>query len=144
MSAMPIEGSRYDLFGVIAGLVPAIPSHWLRRCNVVIKVTPGFIFLGNEPRLPSSRPMLNILLALDRLICGIVNLKMHQAIYLIALREAVDHLALVLIYTADEIARDGDIERAAGAACEDVYIELSHAPSVQNRDGRDKPGHDDA
>jgi hypothetical protein len=86
MRAMPMEGSRHDLFGVIAGLVPAIPSHRLRRCNVVIKVTPG----------------------------------------------------------ANEIARDADIERAAGAACKNVYIELSHAPSVQNRDGRDKPGHDDA
>jgi hypothetical protein len=67
MSAMPLEGSRYDLFGVIAGLVPA-----------------------------------------------------------------------------DEIARDAGIERAAGAACKGVYIELSHSPSVQKRDGRDKPGHDDA
>jgi hypothetical protein len=37
-----------------------------------------------------------------------------------------------------------DIEGAAGAVCKDVYIELSHAPSVQNQDGRDKPGHDDA
>jgi hypothetical protein len=141
---MPMEGSRHDLFGVIAGLVPAIPSHRLRRCNVVTKATPGFIFLGNKPRLPSSWPMLNILLALDRLIGGIVNLKMHQAIYLIALRKTIDHLTFVLIYAADEIARDADIERAAGAACKNVYIELSHAPSVQNRDGRDKPGHDDA
>jgi hypothetical protein len=38
--------------------------------------------------------------------------------------------------------RNADIERVAGAACKGVYIELSHAPSVQNRDGRDKPGHD--
>jgi hypothetical protein len=36
-----------------------------------------------------------------------------------------------------------DIEGAAGAACKDV-LELSQAPSVQNRAGRDKPGHDDA
>ena len=88
--------------------------------------------------------MLDILLALDRLIGGVVNLKMHQTIYLIALRKTIDHLTFMLIYAADEIARDADIERAAGAACKDVYIELSHAPSVQNRDGRDKPGHDDA
>ena len=144
MRAMPMERSRYDLFGVIAGLVPAIPSHWLRRCNVVIEVTPGFVFLGNEPRLPNSRPMFNILLALDRLIRGIVNLKMHQAVYVIALRKTIDHLTFVLIYAADQIACDADIEGAPGAACKDVYVELSHAPSVQNRDGRDKPGHDDA
>ena len=45
-------------------------------------------------------------------------------------------------HSADEIACNADIEGAAGSTGKDVNVELSHAPSVSNRDGRDKPGHD--
>ena len=39
----------------------------------------------------------------------------------------------MLVDTADEIVRDADIKRAAGAACEDIDPKAAHCPAMDHR-----------
>src|SRR5487761_1750897 len=74
------------LAAVMAGLVPAISIGWLRLGNFIIQIPPCIIFLCNKPRLPSSRPMLDVLFALDCLIGGFIDFEMDQLVDSISLR----------------------------------------------------------
>ena len=111
---------------VIAGLVPAIPINWLRLCDLIIEIAPRFVFFCNKSCFPNARPMLDVFLALNCLIGGVVDFEINEAIDFVMFRVTFNHLIFVLVDAADEIVGDADIKRAAWTTCEDVNIELSH------------------
>src|SRR5208282_2641631 len=92
--------------------------------------------------LPSSRPMLDVFLALNCLICRFVNFKMDEAVNAITFGKTINHFIPMFVYATDKVVGDADIEGATRTACKNVHIELTHGMSFMNRDGRDKPGHD--
>src|SRR2546429_111472 len=110
--------------------------------DLLIQVSPCRIGLRDETRLPRARPMLHILLALNRIARGREDLKVDELMDVITLRVPFDEAIAMLVDAANEIARDADIDRTARSAREDIEIILPHHRSLPKRDGRDKPGHD--
>jgi hypothetical protein len=68
----------------------------------------------------------HVLLALDRVACRRVDFEIDELTDVKSFRVAFDEAIAMLIDASDEIAGDADIDRAAGPACENVQIILSH------------------
>jgi hypothetical protein len=88
--------------------------------------------------------MFDILFPLDGLISRIINFEMHETVNSVSLCVAVNNFIFMLIDAADEIIRHANVQSAARTTRKNVNVELPHALSFANRDGRDKPGHDGA
>ena len=87
--------------------------------------------------------MLHILLALDRGKRGRMDLKIDELMDSVALGKAGNEAVAMFIDATNQIVRYANVDRAAGPACEDINVELSHPSSMPKRDGRDKPGLDE-
>ena len=85
--------------------------------------------------------MLDVFLTLKRVANVFKNFEMNQLFNVVTLRVAGDSLLPVFINAADQIIRDANVQRTARTACKNVNV-IWHTPSMDNRDGRDKPGHD--
>ncbi|MGH6788699.1 MAG: hypothetical protein ACRECC_03360 [Pseudolabrys sp.] len=87
--------NRAAYSGVIAGLVPAIPIHWLY--DLIIKITPFGVGLRNETTFPSARPMLDVLFSLNGLIRGRVNLELDELVDTVSFRMASHQSILIFV-----------------------------------------------
>jgi len=132
---------------VMAGLVPAIHE----SDEVIIKIIPFGICRENEPHLPLARPMLHVVLALDRRPDVGVRLHLDQPLQPVPLGEPVRDALSMFPYSAPQITGDARIERAIRPIGHDVDPGAFHSTRLRKYasdgnfsvDGRDKPGHDE-
>ena len=87
--------------------------------------------------------MLDGLLPLDRYPYVIERLVVDEALQAVSLGEAVDKSRTMFEYPANKIACHPHIEDAIRSVGQNVNIAACHAASLQDVDGRDKPGHDE-
>ena len=84
------------------------------------EIVPIRVVALNQIDLPLAMPVLQLLLACDRLFHGAKQFVAHQAMHRVLFCKAVDFAVSMLPKTSDKIARDADVKRAAGRAGEDV------------------------
>ena len=118
------------------------PSTSLGRDSIE-KVVPIRIHGDNLANFPGTGPMLDIVLALDGCPDIVELLETDQPLQAISLGEAIDEPRTMLKYSADNIACNADVEDAVRSVGQNVNIAACHADSLQDVDGRDKPGHDE-
>ena len=87
--------------------------------------------------------MLDIVFVLDRIPDVIELLEIDQSLQTVSLGEAVDKSRTMFEYAANKITCHADIEDAIRSVGQNVNIAACHADSLQDVDGRDKPGHDE-
>ena len=102
---------------------------------------PFGILLFYQCNFPRTRPLLEVLLALQRIADRVVLLEVNQPRYLMLLREPFDYLFAMLVYTSHEIVCHADIQRSIPLTGEDVHI-TAHERSVGTVERRVKPGDD--
>jgi hypothetical protein len=132
---------------ILAGLVPAIHG----SVDLVIKIGPGGIRSEYESHFPGSRPVLHVVLALDRQLDIGVWLCVDQSLQPISLRKALDDTFPMLPCATWKIAGDAGVKRAIRPIGHDVDPGAFHWRNLTRHltegnafvDGRDKPGHDD-
>ena len=76
--------------------------------------------MANKPRLPRTRPFLDVLLALNGGTNFIVSLEIDQVVKTVSLGEANDRTGAVLVGASYGVVGDADIERPGASAGEDV------------------------
>ena len=129
---------------VIAGLVPAIHvSNNSVSNDFVVQINPLGIVGQNQPYFPFSRPMLDVVFALDRSLNVLVVFEINEPLDLILFRKSCDLAIPMFVNSSDKVVRNTDVQDAVGRACQYVKIATCHCHNMKNVDGRDKPGHDD-
>jgi hypothetical protein len=88
--------------------------------------------------------MLDTMLALNRITDVVEPLKIDQSLQPMLLGEAIDESGTMLEYTADKIICHANIQDAVGTVGQNVNVSTCHTDILQDVDGRDKPGHDEA
>ena len=69
-------------------------------------------------------------------------LEVNQSLQSISLGETGDEPGTMLEYPTHKVARHADIQNAVRSVGQNVNVAAFHAVSLQDVDGRDKPGHD--
>ena len=87
--------------------------------------------------------MLDIVFALNGVTDVIELLKIDQPFQTISLGEAVDESGAMLEHPTDKVACYPDIQDAVRTIGQNVNMATCHTDSLQDVDGRDKPGHDE-
>jgi len=105
----------------------AKPSLSLR--NAIEQIAPIRVRFLDQPDFPVTAPCLDVFLPRNRIDCIVVNLEPHEPIHAIARRKAGDDLLLVLIYPANEIIGDAEIECAVFSAREQINVERHRSTS---------------
>jgi hypothetical protein len=104
---------------VMAGLVPAI--HVLLR-NCVVEIVPIRICGDDQSNLPSARPMLNIVLALDGVSNVVKLLEVDQPFQPIPFSEAIDEAGPMFEHSANQIACYSNVEDAVRTIGQNVNV----------------------
>ncbi len=107
--------------------------------DVFRQVAPLRIRAINQRDLPSSGPMLDILLTLDRERHCRVLLQINERLHMIPHRE-IAQSNLVFVQPFGNVIRDADIKCAAWFACKNVKPSTLHQVSM---DCRVEPGNDE-
>ena len=87
--------------------------------------------------------MFDVLLTLNSVPSGRINLIVNKAINLVLMREALYDFALMLVNAPHEIVRHANVNRSARPAGENIKKIVSHGRCVPKRDRRVKPGDDE-
>src|SRR5579872_101606 len=96
------------------------PSTFLKQ--TLEEIIPLRVGLQNQPHLPSSRPMLHILFALDRRADIVVNLKIDELFQSVSFGEPLNCGFPMLSNTSNKIAGPADVERAIRPIGENVNV----------------------
>src|SRR5690348_16930813 len=97
-------------------------SRFIGLHDLLIKITPFGVGLRDQARLPGARPMLHVLLALNRLINRIVNFEIDKLVDAETLGVPGNESVLVFVNAPNQILRDADVNGAPGAAGENIDI----------------------
>jgi hypothetical protein len=97
-----------------------------RKANSRRQIMPIWILALDEIDFPLAMPAFELLLACDGRRHVIKLLKSDKMVDTVALGEAFDRPRPMLPKTRNQIGRDSDVERAIGAAGEDVDARLFH------------------
>jgi hypothetical protein len=106
------------------------------------KIVPSRIGSDNFPDLPRAGPVLDVVLALDRVADIVELLEINQPLQSVSFGESFDESRAVFVDAANEIARHADIQNAVRTIGQNVNPSTCHVEIPQDVDGRDKPGHD--
>jgi hypothetical protein len=125
------------------------PSHGSRE--LIKEIMPIGILSEDKIGLPGSRPVLDVLLPLDRRLNIVVMFCPHETFQAIFPCETVHGTFTMFPYAMSKITRHTDIEHSVSPVREDVNPAASYSPvpyTDEHRcnallDGRVKPGHDD-
>src|SRR5580704_15159745 len=93
----------------MAGLVPAI--HVLLRDDVE-KIIPIRIVGDNLSNFPSSRPVFDIVFALNGLLNGFILFEIDESLQAVPLRKAFYRSGSVFKHAADDVVRNANINYA--------------------------------
>jgi hypothetical protein len=86
--------------------------------------------------------MLDIVLALDGVADILKPLEIDQPSQSVLFREAFNDAGSMLVDPTDEVIRDSNIKNPVRTICQDINELTGHPATLQDVDGRDKPGHD--
>src|SRR3954471_9936907 len=118
----------------MAGLVPAISLRWApdwsSTTNVRIEIAPCRVLLGDKPSFVSPRPMFHVLFALNGFVRGRVLLEIDELINAIASGVPADEPLFMLVYAANEIVGNANIDGASRSTGENINVVLAHAQSM--------------
>src|SRR5690606_12737024 len=78
----------------------------------IVEVVPRRVRLLDQPQLPCAVPLLEPLLAGDRVANVVVLLEVDEAVHAVPLREPFGHVVFVHPDPLQEITRDADVEGA--------------------------------
>jgi len=112
-------------------------------CDRFEEIVPIWIRGDNRSNLPSARPMLDIVLALNGCADIIKFFEIDQPLQSIPLGETIHKPGTMLKDAADKVACHPHIEDAIWTIGQKINVPTCHMDSLQDVDGRDKPGHDD-
>ena len=87
--------------------------------------------------------MLDVVFALDGISDVVELLEIDRPFQSISLGKAIDDPRAMFEHPANKIAGHPDIEDAIRPVGQNVNIAACHTDSLQDVDGRDKPGHDE-
>ena len=88
--------------------------------------------------------MLDVVLALDGVTDVVEPFEVNQSLQSIPFGEAFDESRAMFEDAADKIVCHPHIEDAIRTIGENINVTACHAESLQDVDGRDKPGHDES
>jgi hypothetical protein len=106
-------------------------------------IVPFRIVDDNFSNLPRARPMLDIMLAVNRITNVVEPLKIDQSLQPMLFGETIDESGTMFEYTADKITCHANVQDAVGTVGQNVNVSTCHTDILQDVDGRDKPGHDE-
>jgi hypothetical protein len=140
--------------GVEALLRADDPAIHVLRCDRIEQVGPIWIASGNHSDLPRSRPMLDVVFALDGTSDVVKPLEVNKLLHPIPFGKALDESRSMFENPTDEIVCHANVKNAVRTTCQNVNITaVCHVEILQDVDGRDigakqsfvaSPGHDDA
>src|SRR5665213_168050 len=118
---------------------PSTPSR-----QTIVEIIPHWIFREDQRHLPGARPMLEIVLALDRGADVGMTLGVDETLQPVTLGETLCDAFAMFPGALGEIAGDPDVKRAVGSVSHDVDPSFRHGTRLPHGvvDGRVKPGHD--
>src|SRR5205807_1254840 len=114
---------------------PSTPSLRDRR----IEVVPIWIINDDLSDLPGTRPMFDVVFALDGVADVIKRLEVDQPLQAVSLREAIDESGAMFEDAANEVVCHANVEDTIGSIGQKINVTACHAEIVQDVDGRDKP-----
>ena len=98
--------------------------------KIRIEIVPARIGPLDEIDLVAAQPLLELLLAPDRIVHRIEMLVVDEQVDAVSFREAVDEVLFVDRNAVDEIAGDADVESAVAATCQKIdgrgFVRLRH------------------
>src|SRR5690349_13846021 len=87
-----------------------------------VEVVPVGVHLTDQLELPRTTPLLDRLLARNRLVDAVVELVPDEAVDAIMRAETAEGLGLVLPHAAADVARDAEIQRAVAFARDEINV----------------------
>ena len=87
--------------------------------------------------------MLDVVLALNGVADIVEPFEIDQPLQSIPFGETFDEPRAMFEHPADKIVRHADIKDAVGSIGQNVDVAACHAETLQDVDGRDKPGRDE-
>jgi hypothetical protein len=87
--------------------------------------------------------VLNVVLALDGGADVVESFEVHQSLQSIPLDESLDESRAMLKNPTNEIVRHPNVQNAVRSIGQNLNVSTCHVESLQDVDGRDKPGHDE-
>src|SRR5438105_2911423 len=111
--------------------------------NRQIKIIPVGIIDDDLSDLPGARPMLDVVLALNGIQNVVKSFEIDQPLQSIPFAETFDKSRTMLEDASDKIIGHADVENAIRTVCQNINASACHVESLQDVDGRDKPGHDE-
>ena len=116
-----------------SGLVLRTPRNAVRTLtrNTRIQINPCRILLFDQPNLPVTPPLLELLFALDRGNGVIVNFEPDKFVNAVSRREAFDGLGSMLVHAPNEIVGHAKIERAVLLARKEINV-TGHGTSTRH------------
>ena len=87
--------------------------------------------------------MFDIVLALDGVADVVESFEVHQSLQSLPLGESLDESRAMLKNPTNEIVRHPNVQNAVRSIGQNINVSTCHVESLQDVDGRDKPGHDE-
>src|SRR5687768_5769775 len=98
---------------------PLLMTSWHSN-NIRGQIVPVRVDLLDQLDLPASSPLLDLLLARDRRLGGVVALVPNELVQLVLARETADDALLVFVYTLRQARRYTRVQCPVPAVCQDV------------------------
>src|SRR5262245_53214812 len=93
-----------------------------RTCQGLVKVDPVGIRPLDQIDLPLTAPLLELLLARDRVHGIVVAFEPDEKVHSMSRSESGNGVRSMLVHPTDQISGHADVERAVFAACKDVDV----------------------
>jgi hypothetical protein len=88
--------------------------------------------------------MFDVVFALNGIANIVKRFEVNEHFQALAFGEAIDETRTMLEHPTDQIARNSNVQNAVRPIGQNVDVPTCHADSLQDVDGRDRPGHDES
>ena len=121
----------------------ACPGHPRPSGDRPVQVIPLRILSEYQPYFPFTRPVLDVVFALNGRLNIFVMFEVDEPLDCVSFRKSRDQAIAMLVDSSHEVVRNTHVQDAVGCARQYVKIATCHAHKMKDVDGRDKPGHDE-
>jgi hypothetical protein len=104
-----------------------------------IKVIPFRIVDDNHSNFPCAGPVLDIVLALNRITDVVEPFEIDQSFQSVSFGEAPDESRTMLEYAADKVACHANVQNAIGTIGQNINVSTCHVESLQDVDAGTSP-----